>query len=380
MRIDNKNYDELLEHSNQYLNKHNIFKEGGKLFTYVKYGPYRKLKQEIIKPSQRANILKELYNDPATRKNGRDSFYVKVREKYINIPRAYIFEWLQKQENYQLHLIQPREKILRPISEKKINAKWQIDLIDMSNHGGPNNRNKYWILTVIDVFSKYAWARAMPNKEGDTTRKYFEEILNDGHEITSNYPKIVQSDNGKEFLNKDMEFLFEFFEIKHILSPPYMPQANGCIERFNRTLKQMIYSGFTKNNNTKWVDYLQIYLKNYNNSVHTTIKDKPVNIHRPDRANVKQQKLIGAIKENWLQTSRIYKPLKIGDKVRVHILTNKEERKNKIFAKKYVPQWSKEIYTINSIKEGAKSKPTYKLTNQNNILTGNFYRHDLQKI
>lgn len=376
MRATNEIYDKLLNHSKNFLEKHSIIKEQGKLFIFVKYNG-RKTKVEIIRPSNKNNVLKILYEDPLTTKNGRDSFYAKVREKYANISREYTFNWLKGQENYQLHLIQPRERILRPSSDKKINSKWQIDLIDMSNYSGPTNRNQKWILTVIDVFSKYAWAAEMPNKKAFTIRENLEEILNLGHDITGNYPDIIQSDNGGEFINKDMKYLLETFEIKHLRIPTYLPQANGIIERFNRTLKQMIFSNFTKTGTTKWVDMLQIFIKSYNNSIHTTIKDKPINIHKPDRNPTKQQKLVEKRNSEWLSKSNSYAPLEVGDKVRVHILTEGSERKNLKFAKKYVPQWSKDIYKVRYVQGlySKKVRPTY------TIETGEtFYRRDLQKI
>ena len=55
------------------------------------------------------------------------------------------------------------------------------------------------------------------------------------------------------------------------------------IERWNRTLKQMMYKKFTELSNNKatdiskkWVDLLKEVVDKYNNTVHSTIKMKPV--------------------------------------------------------------------------------------------------------
>ena len=60
-----------------------------------------------------------------------------------------------------------------------IDDQWQVDLVDVSNIAGSNYNNKY-ILTCIDVFSKYAWAIPMLNQSADTTTKAFKEIFIDG--------------------------------------------------------------------------------------------------------------------------------------------------------------------------------------------------------
>lgn len=381
--IDDETYDKLMAHTNAFLKKLGYEKFDGKLYTYIVFGPYRRHRVEVVPPRQIKTVLDGLYKNILTTKNGRDSFFAKVREHYSNISREEVFNYLKKQENYQLHLVQPREKLVKPLNIKKINQRWQIDLILMKGYSGPLNKNMKYILTVIDVFSKYAWAAAMPNNKGFTTRKYLEEILNLNHSMTYNYPTTIQSDNGVEFVNKDFDYLFKVFEIKHIRSPPYLPQMNACIERFNKTLKQAIFANMTKNNNKKWVDDLPAILENYNNSIHTTLKDKPINIHKFKKQSIKQQKLVDKKIENFISTTRSYAPLEKNDKVRIHILTNKEERKEAVFAKKYVPQWSREIYTIKYItgEQSAKVKPTYQLRDENNkIVNKTFYRHDLQKI
>lgn len=370
MRIDtDAKYLSLLSHNNIFLEKHGFFKFDEKLYTYIAFGPYKKKKVLIVQPSKINTYLSLLYSTPAFRKNGRDSFFNTVREFYGNITREQVFNFLKQQENYQLHVIQPREKTVKLSNEKKINTKWQIDLIDMSNY--PKSGYK-WILTVIDCFSKYAWALPLKNKESFTVRENLEIILNKGHDLTKNYPATIQSDNGKEFVNKDFEFLFDVFNIKHIFIPAYNPQSNGMIERFNRTLKNSIFQTDVKN----WVNNLEILINKYNNSIHSSIKDKPINIHKLNRVSIKQQKMVDDKINN--QKSFKYPLLKIGDKVRVHVSTDKDYRKNQLFTKKYLPRWSKEIYTVKYITSGIKD--TYQLKNEKEVIDKTFYRRDLLQI
>ena len=140
--------------------------------------------------------------------------------------------------------------------------------------------------------------------------------------------------------------------------------------------------------NTHFYDKLDDLVKNYNSTIHSSIHAAPEKVHKAGRTNVLQQELITEKKNEWLAKERNYKELNIGDHVRVHILTDKLNRKNKLFAKKYLPQWSLEIYKVVRI-TGEEVKKKYKLkmifdANKNRvngpILQKELYRHDLQLI
>ena len=57
-----------------------------------------------------------------------------------------------------------------------IDDQWQADLVDLSTIQKENKNFKY-LLTCIDVFSKYAWVEPIKQKTGKTLVKAFENIL-----------------------------------------------------------------------------------------------------------------------------------------------------------------------------------------------------------
>src|ERR1700722_14845259 len=91
-------------------------------------------------------------------------------------------------------------------------------------------------------------------------------ILNDF--LKENKPKIFQTDNGSEFIYNKLTELLESLKISHILSSPYSPKSQGVIERFNRTIKQMIFKSITSTDNKQFIHILKELLENYNNSYH----------------------------------------------------------------------------------------------------------------
>lgn len=64
----------------------------------------------------------------------------------------------------------------RKVVIKGIDETWQADLIDMSTYA-KQNKGFHFILTVIDNFSKYAWAIPLKNKNADSVTDAMEKIL-----------------------------------------------------------------------------------------------------------------------------------------------------------------------------------------------------------
>ncbi|PRP73245.1 hypothetical protein PROFUN_14820 [Planoprotostelium fungivorum] len=82
-------------------------------------------------------------------------------------------------------------------------VKWQIDLADMQNSAEHNDGINY-LLTIIDVFSKYALEIPLQNKQGQTIARALDYVFR--IKINKAYkPMILLSDNGKEFNAKEVK-------------------------------------------------------------------------------------------------------------------------------------------------------------------------------
>ena len=95
------------------------------------------------------------------------------------------------------------------------------------------NNQRFLFITVMDVYTKIAWARLVPSlsaKQATLTLETF--IARTQYTIHT-----VQTDNGSEFLGTFHTYL-ETKQIKHIFSYPRSPRVNGYIERFNRTIQE----------------------------------------------------------------------------------------------------------------------------------------------
>ncbi|KAG5318527.1 YMD3 protein, partial [Pseudoatta argentina] len=141
---------------------------------------------------------------------------------------------------------------------------WQADVVDMRPYSG-FNRGHHYILTVIDVLSKYTWA--VPLKGGSETANAIAEIVRESRR----YPKNLQTDMGKEFYNADVLKILKRHDFNHYST--YSTLKASMVERFNHTLKNDMWKMFTLNGNYKWVD-------DYNARKHRTIGMRCAEVQR----------------------------------------------------------------------------------------------------
>jgi transposase InsO family protein len=142
-----------------------------------------------------------------------------------------INDYLDKCEHCATHKIRtgiPKPPT-KPITTERILERIQIDFTSFE-YADPLTGDRH-VLTVIDCFSKFGWAKAFPTQDAEPIARYILEIfLNE-----LKYPEILQSDNGKSFLAQVMKDLLALFGTKQKNSRPYHPATNGQIEKFNGT-------------------------------------------------------------------------------------------------------------------------------------------------
>ncbi|KMQ84732.1 hypothetical protein RF55_17234 [Lasius niger] len=134
------------------------------------------------------------------------------------------------------------------------------------------NRGYHYILTVIDVLSKHAWAVPLKSKGGSETSDAIAEIIRDSNRC----PRNKQTDMGKEFYNADVQRLMRKHDINHYST--YSVLKASVVERFNRTLKNDMWKMFTLNRTYKWIDALPRLVSDYNARKHQTIGMRPVDV------------------------------------------------------------------------------------------------------
>ena len=100
-------------------------------------------------------ILREVYFDPLTGYGSREQLYKDVRERGVRVSRREVKDWLNQQEVYTRFQTPIRKFKRRQTYNPGPGLFAQIDLVDMSAFESENDGYR-WILTTIDVFSRYA--------------------------------------------------------------------------------------------------------------------------------------------------------------------------------------------------------------------------------
>jgi transposase InsO family protein len=142
--------------------------------------------------------------------------------------------FLQKVETYTKHKAVRHKFRMRKISSPIIDYIWQTDLITVSKYAKVNKGYKY-LITVIDVASRFSFVHPIKTKSGKSVTEGFQEILKSSG---GRKPKFLQSDEGKEFFNKSFLKFCKSHDIT--LYHNYSPLKAAMIERFNRSLMTRI--------------------------------------------------------------------------------------------------------------------------------------------
>jgi len=124
-------------------------------------------------------------------------------------------------------------------------------------------------LVIQDLFTK--WIECSPLRKA--TGKKIRELLDELAVNRWGAPRILLTDNGNEFINRELQAFAGEYGIIHTTVPPYQPQANP-VERVNRMLKTMI-TAFLENDHREWDVHLTEFRFAYNTAYHTSLQDTP---------------------------------------------------------------------------------------------------------
>ena len=171
---------------------------------------------------------------------------------------------------------------------------WSLDILDLKDYGPENNRGYRYVLVVIDNFSKFRWTSPLKNKNAQTIKDSFENIL-----ISSKRkPNLIESDRGKEFCNN----IFQDFLNKNNIKLYSRNSSFGAVfaERFNRTIRDLLKKIVFERGDANWIDVLLTITKQYKNRVHSSTKLTPI------QASMKKNE--GFVYKNLLDKRKKIKP------------------------------------------------------------------------
>ena len=202
------------------------------------------------------------------------------------------------------------------------------------------------------MYSKYTFVIPLKDKKGISIVHAFNKMIKQ----SNRKPNKIWVDQGGEFYNNVFEKWLSDNDIN--MYSAYNEGKSVVAERFIRTLKNKLYKHMTATGKKVDYDVLDDIVNEYNNTKHSTIKMKPIDVKNNKRVY---------IDEHNEKDSKF----KVGDRVRISKFKN-------IFAKGYTPNWSTEIFIFDKVNDTVPY--TYNLKDlKDEEIRGSFYDKELQK-
>ena len=207
-------------------------------------------------------------------------------------------------------------------------------------------------MTIIDIFSRYAWVQPLKDKGSNEVINVFDKILQEGRK-----PKHLRTDAGREFTNNSFQECLETKNIVHFTM--HSEKQANYVECFIKTLKSKLYK----------------MVNSYNRTWHSGIRSEPINVTKRNEKQLWWQMYWP--KEPFMKKlkkkKRIPYAFKVGDKV-------KTSYTRKSFQREYDSRWTAEIFKVKRrfMRQG---QPIYTVVDwDNNPVQGTFYQKELQKV
>lgn len=200
---------------------------------------------------------------------GRDRMLAETSKKYANITKEMICLYLSMcSVCHEKKTKKKRGLVSKPILHSEMNSRCQVDLIDFQTQ--PDGNFKF-IMVYQDHLTKFVLLRALQSKRATEVAYHLNDIF-----LTIGAPCILQSDNGREFVNHVISELVSLWpELKIVHGKPRHSQSQGSVERANQDIENMIGSWLKDNDSTKWSEGLRYVQFMKNRAYHSGIKQSP---------------------------------------------------------------------------------------------------------
>ena len=192
----------------------------------------------------------------------------------------------------------------------------------------------------------------MKDKRGISIVNAFQKLILKGRK-----PNKIWVDQGSEFYNNSFKDFLKMINIE--MYSTYDEGKSIVAERFIRTLKNKIFQYMITISRNFYSDVLDEIVNKYNNTVHRTMKMKPIDVTFDSYAEYNKY------------SNKKHPKFKVGDHVRISKYKN-------IFAKRCTPNWSEEVFVVNKIKNTVTWISVISDLNGEEI-AGSFYKKELQK-
>ena len=214
----------------------------------------------VVPRSLVPSVLEQTHSDPMGAHQGINRTVATVGTRYFWVNwRREVADHVrsckscQQRKNYF-----PRPLPVLQITSDGPNRLLAADLLGPLNMTSNGNM---FILVLMDIFTRFACTVALRNTSAETVTQAIVEQWIGVHGV----PDALLTDNGGNFSSAASEDICNLFKIHKIWTSPYRPQTDGSVERFNRTLADML-SHFVNDRHDNWDKFLPLVTLAYNST------------------------------------------------------------------------------------------------------------------
>lgn len=246
-------YSKMLKNINSHPLKYPLWRaDGTNLFKKSK-NPYPGLEDplfdwKIVVPKKyRTKVISDHHDNMLSGHAGvHKTFYRISRKFYWPRMEADVATYVRKCQVCLAHKPEHKAPAGYMLKRPGVDRPWELLSVDVVGPLPKSRNGNMYILSVQDYFSKFCLFFPM---RAATTAKIV-QLLEDNVFLMFGVPRLLQTDNGKQFVSKEFKLFAQTYNVQHLTTAYYHPQANAC-ERQHGTVKIML-SSFVKDNHRNW--------------------------------------------------------------------------------------------------------------------------------
>jgi hypothetical protein len=287
--------------------------------------------QLVVPTNKQAEILKYYHNVPTAGHLGTEKMMGRIQEGfYWPAMKVAVQDYCKKCDQCEARK-PPLHTNRAPLGQFQVGEPMERIAVDMLGPLPLTPRGNKYILVLCDYFTKWTEAIAVPDQEAKTVAS---AIVN---EFVTRFgtPLQLHSDQGSCFEAKLFQEMCALLHIDKTRTTAIHPQANGMVERFNRTLGCML-TMYCEKEQRSWDKHLPHVMMAYRASVHSTTGKTPNMMMLGREVTLPMQAVIGRpINEDTEEEADGYVEKLQERLARAHEIGREQLKKNAIYRKRH---------------------------------------------
>jgi hypothetical protein len=225
----------------------------------------RRFQQLVLPAKLQVDALRDLHQGAVGGHIGEEKMKHRLKERFYwpGCTEA-VGEWCRNCRSCTTRkTVAPKRRA--PLQTIKAGYPMQIVSVDLMGPLPETEDGCKYVMVAMDCFTRWVEVYAIRNQEATTVaKKLVDEMF-----CRFSPPEQLHSDQGRQFESDLVKEICELLQIRKTRTTPYHPQCNGMVERFNRTLLDML-STAVGNHQADWQQHIRKLCLAYNSSVHSS--------------------------------------------------------------------------------------------------------------